>query len=62
MKKISDSFGYYILTFLASLPLSALYVLSDFMSVFVHRIIRYRLKVVRTKSAQLFSGKIGQRA
>jgi len=57
MKKISDSFGYYILTFLASLPLSALYVLSDFMSVFVHRIIRYRLKVVRTNLRNSFPEK-----
>lgn len=51
MKKTSDIIGYYLFYALvwmvASLPLWLLYIISDIGAVFIHRIIRYRLKVVR---------------
>jgi KDO2-lipid IV(A) lauroyltransferase len=61
MKKISDTFGYYIFYFfatpLASMPLWLLYVISDFLALIVHRVVRYRLKVVRTNLRNSFPEK-----
>lgn len=42
---------------LAILPLRALYVLSDFAAWFLHRIVRYRRKVIRDNLAQCFPEK-----
>ncbi|MBP1639806.1 MAG: acetyltransferase [Bacteroidetes bacterium] len=64
MKKINDTFGYYIFyvfaTLLALMPLSLLYVISDVLALIVHRVVRYRLKVVRTNLRNSFPEKTGK--
>jgi KDO2-lipid IV(A) lauroyltransferase len=50
--------GFYIVALsLSRLPLSVLYLLSDLMSFVIHRIVRYRLKVVRTNLRNSFPDK-----
>lgn len=61
MKKLSDTLGYYIFYAfagtLACLPLTVLYLISDIAAFFVHRVVRYRLNIVRMNLRNSFPEK-----
>lgn len=61
MKKILDNIGYHLVVALiwmiASIPLWMLYIMSDITAFFIHRVIRYRLKVVRRNLRNSFPEK-----
>lgn len=61
MKKISEIIGYYTFTaisgVLSRLPLAALYIIADVLAFLVHRVVRYRLRVVRKNLRNSFPEK-----